>query len=373
MRTIHFFPVRPMNITSSWLTGVVFLPMAVESPALLSAILAWSSIHLSCYNKSHELTAINHQSSALVALASSLRSKSPAELDTTLAACLVLCATDIAFGDTDRWYNHMKGARDIIVTAMLSDSAGRILTGPECFMQTKDGQWLLRNFAYHDVLASVTLAHPPLIRGAYWMREDEHIVDAYVGIGGKILALMSEIACLMEDENDAEQKTEIDIINQSLSLESQLLDWTPYPHPHAHDLLIELAESYRSTGLIYLYRQVRKRFPEGIDVIQDKIRTQVQETIRHVEKIPPESLPGCGILFPLFMAGGDATEEAHMQAIQARLQLLEQHRAFGNIKRARDVLEELWRLRIVGMKGHDGRPVDWLDVLQRKNWKLMLA
>jgi transcriptional activator protein UGA3 len=344
--------------------------MAVESPALLSAILAWSSIHLSCYNKSHELTAINHQSSALVALASSLNSRNSAELDTTLAACLVLCATEIAYGDTDKWYNHMKGAREIIISARIADANGNVLTGPECFIQSKDGEWLLRNFAYHDVLASVTLGRPPLIRGNYWTPNDEVIVDAYVGVGGKLLALMSDISSLIEEDN-GEHKAELDIISESFSLESQLLNWTP--PPHAHEILIELAEAYRSTALIHLYRQVRKRFPEGIDVIQEKMKTQVQETIRHVERIPPESLPGCGILFPLFMAGGDATEEAHMQSVQARLQVLEQHRAFGNIKRARDVLEELWRLRIVGMKGQDGRPVDWLDVLQRKQWKLMLA
>ncbi|KAH8805468.1 fungal-specific transcription factor domain-containing protein [Xylogone sp. PMI_703] len=349
----------------------VFLRMAIESRALLAAILAWSSVHMSRYDKRYESTAIRLQSFAISRLTLILGTSSTAQLDTALATCLILCCSDVDEGDTRRWYSHMKGARDIITSARLVESSGRVLTGPECYMTNSDGEWLLRNFAYHDVIASVTLDQPPLIQGAYWIRDECHIVDANVGIASQMFALISQISCLTGTDNGDKQSSDFDFIRQFLTLEKELISWTP--PVNSHEFLVELAECHRCSALIHLYRQCRKRFPDGLEYIEQCIQTQVKATLTHVDRIPAISLPGCGVLFPLFMAGGEAVEGSDIQVIQTRLQLQQQHRAFGNIQRAIDVLQELWQMRAADLRGQDGRPVDWLDILQSKDWKLLLT
>ncbi|ETI26756.1 hypothetical protein G647_10201 [Cladophialophora carrionii CBS 160.54] len=342
--------------------------MAVESPALLSALIAWTSAHLSCFEKSHRLSALQYQSSAIISLASSLKSSPPTSLDTTLAACLVLCATEALAGDTQRWYDHLKGARDIILSARLPGPNGTTLAGPECFMRSTDGEWLLRNFAYHDVLASVTLNQPPLIRGAYWLRDSGPVFDSYMGVGEGLLALLSRISCLQGEDRVV---SDLEFYSQAASLEFELDHWTsPLCSTEA---VIALAEAYRGAALLHLHRQCRDRFPADAGAVEAKIQTQVHNILSHLDRIPLESLPECGILLPLFMAGGEALEEAHRHKISSRLRYLAEHRGFQNIEHSIDILEELWRMRLLGQSGRDGQSIDWRDVLLIKNWKVMLT
>lgn len=127
----------------------VLLPMAIESKPLQMSLVAWSSAHLSRISKTHEITALENRSSALVHVASSLRTtlSTSSDYDTMLASCLVLCGAEIALGDTDSWYRHLQGARQVILAAKGRGKGGKELRGTEYFMGSADGQWLLRNFA----------------------------------------------------------------------------------------------------------------------------------------------------------------------------------------------------------------------------------
>lgn len=118
----------------------VFVPMAMESPPLLSAMLAWSSAHLSCFEPSFQIAALSKQSLAFAAVANSLSSLSSSESDslreTELASCLVLCATEVSLGDTTRWYDHLVGAKEIILPAKIRGIGGRLHTGTSAFMNS---------------------------------------------------------------------------------------------------------------------------------------------------------------------------------------------------------------------------------------------
>lgn len=59
--------------------------------------------------------------------------------------------------------------------------------------------------------------------------------------------------------------------------------------------------------------------------------------------------------------------------VLTRLRTLLKHRGFGNIQVSIDVLEELWRLKSSGIKGPTGQLVDWIDVLKKNSWSLMLC
>ena len=68
--------------------------------------------------------------------------------------------------------------------------------------------------------------------------------------------------------------------------------------------------------------------------------------------MPKRSLPECTLLFPLFLAGGEATQEEHIQSIQCRMHDMIESRGFRNVHVALAVLEKLWQLKSV-RKGLD--------------------
>ena len=364
------------------------MPMAMDSSPLMNALLAWAAGHINCFDNTFTSAASEYRSSALISVASSLPSSYPAsqlaETETTLAACLVLCSAEISTCASNGWYDHLMGAKGIIESAVAQCPGGVILRGTECFMRTQDGQWLLRDFAYHDVLGSVTMGCEPLIKGRYWIPGDQPVLDAYVGVGSEILAMISEICCLKTEVDETAVFTgwdEQDDVLQGLlqnsgawqpffRIESQLKQWDCLGA--TNEYLIELAESYRCAALICLYRKARDFFPWDTPRLDELIAEQVRELVALFEIIPYQSMPEGGLLFPVFIAGGETMDNEFIAIIRTRLQGFKAHRGFTHISLAEDVLEELWRLKKRNVTGPDGKPVDWMDILRRRGLKLML-
>ncbi|RDW87237.1 hypothetical protein BP5796_02931 [Coleophoma crateriformis] len=385
----------------------VFLPMAMDSLSLQKALMAWSSAHISSYLKSYMVRALEHRSQALQSSAGALarcsHSSSQADIEVMLATGLVLCAMDIVLGDTESWFQHLVGARDIILFACTFNSNGVVLRGPQCF-RGSDSQWLLRNFAYHDIIGSLTTLEPPLIQGSYWSSGDGSIVDSYWGIGTEVLVMLSEVCALNPSEvtEEDEHEDEAEELSQQQQEREQLAHDAPLPSISASSFwkdsvrleaklqrwqctnfsnlsLVKLVQAQRSTALIVLHRKQRiycynnpaqaRRLP----VITAKVAAAVQSSVYHIRRLNLDSRAAGGLLCPLFIAGGDAMESADFEFLRGSLQKMFDRRGFGNIARAIDVLDELWRLRLNGFHGPAGRPVDWIDVLERRGWRLMLS
>jgi transcriptional activator protein UGA3 len=362
----------------------VLLPMAFEDKTLLDMLVAWSSSHLSLCDETYRVKALEHRSTALRSFTTSLPNSQESP-EVSLACCLVFCSMSAILGDTAGWHNHLLGAAQIIRQASL-----------EKLSRTYEGRWLLRNFAYHDVLMSVTLSREPIIPGRYWIRPSNMEIDSYVGLACEPLALISETSSLNSDmawkhdprltstidgdvtstspPNDDRVKIPLppseDFLSRAHAIESELRTWTC---PASDDFpLISLAEAYRSAALIHLHRIMRHRIPGTATEAERKIRTQVASVIRHIGQMPLNCLPECTSLFPLFMAGGEATTKADMQFVRERLQHIITHRHFQNAASALSVLEELW-LQHTSFMEIPGGPLDWKDILQRRNWSLALS
>ncbi|KAJ6080315.1 hypothetical protein N7467_010068 [Penicillium canescens] len=80
----------------------IFLPMAMHDSALLNALIAWSSSHLSLRDKAFHQVAMHNRLAALRDLRLSLQS-SPANVETNLAITLVLCSMESIMADNDKW------------------------------------------------------------------------------------------------------------------------------------------------------------------------------------------------------------------------------------------------------------------------------
>lgn len=354
--------------------------MAIEDKPLLDMLIAWSSSHLSLSNDVYHVKALEHRSTALTSFATSL-SASHETPEIPLAGCLVFCSMSAILGDTTGWHNHLHGAAQII------NNAGRSgADGLAAMSRTYEGRWLLRNFAYHDILMSITADREPLLPGRYWISEEKTAIDSYFGLASEPMALLSKISSLNGDMRSAGSSSPSVFLSsgglglsptmggfssRAFSIEKELQAWKCADS--ADPCLISLAEAYRSAALIYLYRVIRAHVPETGGDISRKIANQVSTVVQHVGNMPLKCLPECTLLFPLFMAGGETTSKVEIQFIRGRLHHIATYRHFHNAASALSVLEELW-LQHTSFTGLiTGEPVDWLDILKRRNWKLALS
>lgn len=359
--------------------------MAVEEKALLDMLIAWSSSHLSLCDDTYRIKALEHRSTALQSFTASLLSNESPEV--SLACCLVFCSMSAVLGDTAEWRNHLVGAAHIIRDNWLSSPLDGYCRSPPYEIR-----WLLRNFAYHDILMSVTLDREPLIPGRYWIPQPMNEIDSYVGLASEPLVLISKISSLNGDiirsleasspsgdslssspQNTYESpgsSTE-DFVTQAYEIESELRDWK-CPESDSQSLT-SLAEAYRSAALIHLYRMMRRRFLVNSSELENKVASEVTSIIFHLEQMPLRCLPECTSLFPLFIAGGETRCKSTMKFIRERLHHIATYRHFQNAASALSVLEELW-LQHTSITGPiTGYELDWLDIIQRRHWELALS
>lgn len=362
----------------------VLLPMAMDSAPMLDAVIAWSTSHLALQQDNIHILALEDRSAALRSFASGLNSLSP---ETSLAICLILTSMESILGNTVDWYRHLTAAACIIRPTLVASPDGhRVVSSLE---STVEGTWLLRNFAYHDVLASVSLNRSMLIPGSDWLSSgDGGTVDTYLGLGCVPVSALGRISDLVhrsrgdapederatldvEDEDASRGESTRHLMNQLSSLERELVDWKPCEFSDGP--LLALAQCYRSAALICLYRLQRSHcLAHSLDM-RNKIDSQVAIIVDAMMQLPAGCLPECTLLFPVFIAGGESRSAIDQEAVRARMTTILTSRSFENVRVALDVLEEVWDVHSRTTPLDPAHPYDWQNVVDRRQWELALS
>lgn len=361
--------------------------MAMESVALFDTLLALASGHMSLSDETHKVAALETRSTAIRNLATALSNPSDrfACHETNAAACLAFVIYEAGVGDCRAWYTHLKGTHHVIVSTS-AYSGGKQVGGPEALKNSIEGQWILRNFAYHDIIGSITLRKKPLLNSDYLVGITD-VVDSCLGVAAGLLHIIARISCLEEETeslshltNDQVNARQQHFRSTYRQLEQELLGWRC--HTDVSPGLGALAFAYRNAALIVLYRLMRSRLrtdyllilgndPEmdAITVIETKIQAQVVDTLGYISQIPVGTLPESSLLFPVFIIGGEALKQDEIDSIRTRLQLMAKKRQFRNLSQAREVLEDLWDLR----KTRHGANADWTQILDVSGEGLLLT
>lgn len=361
--------------------------MAMESMPLRDALLAFAAGHLSLTEQSYQLTALEARSKAIQSLAGSINTISTdiGHYEANAAACLTFLLHDVGVDADGDWRAHLEAAQHIIMSAKTISSSGRPLEGPEAFKTSSEGQWILRNFAYHDIIGSITLRQRPLLGGSYLI-DIANVVDSYIGVATDLLVLAADVSRI-EEETRVDQGTPREAARKTISLfhtycarlEQQLQNWKCEEDTPSE--LAAVAYAYRSAVLIVLYRLVRSRLRAGYfftssaasaaraaHALRAKIGQRVTDVVSHVSEVPVGTTPESPLLFPLFLAGGEATKPIEMDVIRRRLENTLQKRRFQNVSQALEILEELWRRRSTGEED-----ADWTQILDASGNQLLLT
>ena len=412
LKLLAFFSAVTWKIIVSYLVGLwpcsvlfylvvltpstAFLPLAMYSPPLLTSLVAWSSSHLALRDASFLQVATQNRCLALRDLRNALDSDS-VDVEVTLAMSLVLCSLESIMADNgNAWYLHLVGAAGVIASKLDTPESlgGSEQSSERMLRQFSDaytGRWLLRNFAYRDIVMSVAQDRPPLLSSHHFLKLDEPLLpDSHFGLASEILEILSITSTLkgklknllsrpaVASESDWDGFDDgqramgiLKMMSEFSSLEARLIGWKC---PLSADMSLGLlAESYRSSAIIHLYRVMRWACPERQDELLAMTTSQVAAVVSSVSQMPTRSLPECALLFPLFLAGGEATLESHIQSIRKRMLDMINSRAFRNVEVALSVLEKLWRMRMVGESAEPSVRIDWLDVVRQDGIYLSLS
>ncbi|KAI8712686.1 Zn(2)-C6 fungal-type domain-containing protein [Fusarium sp. LHS14.1] len=351
----------------------VILPMAFECPPLMYAVSAWASSHLALRDGKFKPLSLRHRGYALARLQESVQ-QSQLSTEMCLAVTMVLCSMESISEATDSWYPHLTGA-----AAALAQRPNSARDPKQAVQVTFEGRWLLRNFAYHDVMMSVSMDRPPLIKGYYWAAADESLPDPYFGFASRLLFLVSETSVLNADFADANVLSRAgqaishgDRSTRARKIEDELQRWVCPSNERGSPLAL-LGEAYRNAALIHLYRTLRRHVSGYTVVLQAKIKACVEAIVKLSREVSEGCLVECTLLFPLFMAGGEAHEMSHIEAIREKLGDMIKWRKFRNVEACLEILDEVWRRRADGSRMSDQGHVDWVDIVKHKGWNLSIS
>lgn len=174
------------------------------------------------------------------------------------------------------------------------------------------------------------------------------VADSYFGLAAEVLSIIADIATLnVELKAQSEPDLNVDVQARALSLEQSLL---PAPalekqlthwfcSPSDDDGLVLLAESYRSSALIYLFQSIQRHIPQHAANMPSKINDQVSKIIEDIRQMPERYLPECTLLFPLFIAGAEESEQEQIMCVKEKMESVIKSRLLKNVEVALSLLE----------------------------------
>jgi transcriptional activator protein UGA3 len=340
----------------------VLLPMAIDDSSLLYALFTYASIHVPSSGPIPSITPLmrlKFETQAARGLSEAIRRNSVSE--GTIASALICSTAEVVSGDTKRWLVHLQGAGHLL----------NQLGGPARLLRTSDGRFLLRNFAYHDIMAAFSTGTRPRFRGIYWLDDSRlNSPDCLIGLAHEIIGHVSDICYFIADTKDQSAASpdfastvtrQGEVLAQALR--SQALSICTTLSSSELESLRHHAESYRFAALLHLYRFLSPFAATGMSYAT-QMSDCVQNIMDHVYQVPLNISCEVGLVFPLFMAGVTCVDDKVKSAyIRSRLENIESWTNFKHIARARELLESLWA---------SGR-TDWEALLRKFDWQISLA
>lgn len=343
----------------------VLLPMAIVDPSLLHALFTYASFHSGAVAPTIPVTPEAHLNfENQVARGVSEAITKNAVTETTVACALVISTAEVTRGDNSRWLLHLQGAGHLVNHL-----------GSSRLLRTADGAFLLRYFAYHDIMASLSTRRRTIMDGAYWAQDLNAIVtsaDSFTGLGHHIFRHLADICTFVADTTDLDSSSCSDrrsrdalrAEDMAQALRTQDLHLQVDQSDSYMAALIHHAESFRFAALFYLYRHLLRFCDGGGAVYRLRMEDCVQQILRHVSQVPSNLFCEMGLLFPLIMAGiGSGDDVGAMQYIRNRLTCIETWTKFKHVGRARDMLQMLW----------DSGRTDWEVMLAELGWNMSFA
>ncbi|KAF2653430.1 hypothetical protein K491DRAFT_515839 [Lophiostoma macrostomum CBS 122681] len=347
-KTSNILSIRDDPSNNPWRT--LIWPLAKDSPALYHAIAAMTCLHLSKSHIGFHTQGLEHISCSMQALASSV-DDSNSRLDTTIAAMLALAfAHSWDYQKTSTGIDHIQGAK-ILVQQIIS-AQNWSGWSPKDMTRLR---FLTHTCIYMDVIARLTtLNYDPSGNSNFIaacntlnLGTEEHQLDPLMGYASTLFPLIGRVADLVGCVRRRQAlRNSPAIISQGIELKKAVEEWVPLanlgtPENATYTMVdaIQTAEAYRWATLLLL-RQAVPELPSLYSWWE-----LAQKVLVFLATIPLTSRTRIVQIFPLVVAGCEATEQEDRDWVQERWGIMAQCMITGIVDRCLKVTKEVWKRR----------------------------
>ncbi|ODQ48311.1 hypothetical protein PICMEDRAFT_30297 [Pichia membranifaciens NRRL Y-2026] len=376
----------------------LYLPLAENNKSILYALIGWAGVFLN--DESNQHIPLDYIKKSVI-LSKQELGKEPTKSEKLAIFSLytILCAVLICAGDVREWYKYFKTLHKFL----LDQSNGDLKEIKNCMGDFKETKWLVSNFLYHDVLASIshiegtcftmaeycqildiTMSDPEPVK----MIDNDLVCDPLQGCVRPVFLLIGEItntfvklknaekrlkeleeAYKYEEFSKARNKVYSQLEKKYESLQTLLKN----TKPHAMSLCylksdkdlehhLTLFEAFRLSALIYLKTLVKKIPPAS-----PEIQILVVELLPCISIILGSKVQA-SLCFPLLVAGMSCISKCDRSFIAEKVLQMSNSFPVKNFQRILVIIEHTWKINKEGLKC-----VYWFEISTKFGWALSLA
>ncbi|TVY29867.1 L-arabinose-responsive transcription regulator [Lachnellula hyalina] len=374
------------------------LPLSHASSPVMNAIFALSSAHLEYRGIEIEEKSLTFHNRALQGLAQLIDQNDEERREEVLGAIVLLVYYEVLVqrGSSNMVTGHLKGAMTIM-------KAGPQVTSPTSL-------FLERAFRFYDVIAALSHGTPPNTTtqpcaspfpSSSGPESPLSSVDTLLGLSTDLWPIIHRLSHLLSFKNSIEVaiaagetskaavlRTELE--NASQAIELALTTWKPTMKPGSIEeeeekspqdaankcamgsarmqSILNNAEAYRNSALVYLYRTIHSH-PRNHPLVQNHAHLSLLAcsiVVKCAENC--HNGPMSALLWPLFVASCEAiTEEDRGMALSSFVGT-ERRQGMNNIMRTWEVVREVWHRADLGQE-----EVDWRDICAERGFNIVLG
>ncbi|KAI2429425.1 hypothetical protein LOZ19_006772 [Ophidiomyces ophidiicola] len=287
------------------------------------------------------------------------------QADAVIASILTLCTADIVSDGRSpgSWRSHLHGAAAVISHRLhTARGAGHPLVESTLLLW----RWYLSIETITLLSGNVTIS--PGSRTALQLRRliGHDAIDDLAGFSTALIPIFGDINLLAVEsglENSRQPAAHTDdtpglpnglirerCLRMIENITSMLGSHEPRFRPNIDASLssrhrVDFAavdETYHHVALLHLYRRILN-LPLSHHLVQASVNQIIlRVSAIHFAKGP---CPGVAVLQPLFAAGCEACNHVDRESVRALLSRLESQYGMGNVKKAKEFLEDLWAMR----------------------------
>lgn len=353
--TCRILNIRNNNQGNEWLTIVG--NMAASSTSLHHAINSMTAFHMSLTDPSKRVNGVDHMRQSITALSASL-GKPDADMEAAVATTLVLANAEAWDRHTASGIAHIRGTRTLLNHALAKAGNAR----PSARLRFLYNVWV-----YLDVLARLTsdleeedeeITHAPILK------DDE--IDPLLGFAATLFPILAKVANLTARVRRSD-RNDVSIVSQAVQLSEELQAWQPRINiskvKDVRDIpsCQRTAEAYRLASLLLLNQAV----PEIADVPNSEITEKILITLA---AIPATSRTLTVHIFPLLSGSCGAATPEQRAFSKRRWEDMNRIMAIGNVRKAAEVMSEVWKRRDRALVPHDSLrgSMHWQTVMKEK-------
>ncbi|KAK1142247.1 hypothetical protein N8T08_007991 [Aspergillus melleus] len=328
---------------------VQIVPLAFTSDLLLQLVLTQSAAHRAfrSRNDSDEI-AQNHYTKALQLFRKGVNEfisgKESNSLMLTVGA-LVMCFTETAKGDINGTiFDHLSAANTLL-TRLLSLSDAAV---PK---ELKD--FVIEYYTYTAAVSMISIdarvSHQLLLNFELEHRARQLLDSQYLGnLCGCWLELLLLIPCIFDlgrqwmMYDSQPTMPSADEIAMYGSLQTQVLQWSPYPTVTPEVFLA--GRIFQQAMLLYLYTALSSFSRTENGMHQGLINTAIAEGMMYLNQLSATVRINSGLCWPIAVIGSCLSQEEHQADLRDRLTTMVNTFGLGNMHRTLLLLEHMWQM-----------------------------